>query len=81
MELVLSGLRISVERASAREGTRRTGWLRREPETPLTRALRFERDRAALTFLDPRLLDDVGLTEEDVARGVPFREPAGRTAR
>lgn len=78
MELVLSGLRISVERAPPRRPAR----SRRQAETPFTRALRFEADRARLATLDPRLLDDVGLTEEDVARSVPFREPAlGRTFR
>ena len=76
MELVLSGLRISVERAPPR----RPAWPRQAPETPLARALRFERDRARLASLDPHLLGDLGLTPEDVARGVPFREPTARRA-
>ena len=74
MELVLSGLRISVERAPLQRLAR----PRREPETPFARALRFEADRARLAALEPRLLDDVGLTPEDVTHGVPFCEPATR---
>jgi len=37
------------------------------------RAERFLSDRRHLLELDRRLLDDVGLTREDVLRNVPFR--------
>ncbi len=36
------------------------------------RALRYLADRRHLMELDARLLGDVGLTREDVVRGVPF---------
>ncbi len=38
------------------------------------RAQRFLTDRHHLMELDARLLSDVGLTREDVARGVPFNK-------
>ena len=37
------------------------------------RMLRWVRDRRHLREIDDRLLRDVGLTREDVRRGVPFR--------
>ena len=41
-----------------------------------TRALRWFADRRHLLEMDDRLLRDVGLTREDVRRGVPFRDVA-----
>lgn len=76
MELVLSGYRISVARDAPPTRRRATG----PGETPIARAVRLLEDRARLASLDPRLLADIGLTPEDVARGVPFREPATRRA-
>ncbi len=45
------------------------------------RAPRFLADRRHLIELDARLLSDVGLTREDVARGVPFRPDAEDAAK
>lgn len=39
------------------------------------RAIRWIEDRRRLAALDERLLRDIGLTPEDVAREVPFRRP------
>lgn len=44
------------------------------------RAPRFFADRHHLLKLDARLLSDVGLTREDVVRGVPFLHGAESTA-
>lgn len=41
-------------------------------ESAFARMLRMAADRDHLRELDPRLLRDVGLTQEDVVRGVPF---------
>ena len=46
-------------------------WLEVQGEL-CRRAQRFLTDRRHLMELDARLLSDVGLTREDVARGVPF---------
>lgn len=48
----------------------------RQPgETSFERELRFAADRIRLQRLDDRLLDDVGLDREAVARGLPFHDP------
>jgi uncharacterized protein YjiS (DUF1127 family) len=57
------------EQAGSRSWTPRTGPA---GETELARMLRWHRDRRSLVDLEPRLLRDVGLTAQDVARGKPF---------
>ncbi|MBI0539635.1 DUF1127 domain-containing protein [Roseomonas sp. KE2513] len=42
------------------------------PEGRWTRTLRWFADRRHLKEMDTRMLRDVGLTPEDVRRGVPF---------
>jgi uncharacterized protein YjiS (DUF1127 family) len=44
-------------------------------EGALARASRWIGDRQRLVELDDRLLRDLGLTREDVRRGLPFRHP------
>jgi hypothetical protein len=61
---------------SATTLTFRLPFRTRDPgsESVFARACRLLADRRHLAELDPRLLRDVGLTSEDVARGVPFME-------
>ncbi len=54
----------------------RVSWLRfwfAAQRDGCRRAERFLSDRRHLLEVDGRLLDDVGLTREDVLRNVPFR--------
>lgn len=44
-------------------------------EGRLARALRWSADRDQLAELDGHLLRDVGLTRQDVERGLPFNLP------
>ncbi|MFC0388175.1 DUF1127 domain-containing protein [Muricoccus vinaceus] len=78
MELVLPGYRITVERQEPGRHWGRPGG----PcgETPFCQALRWAEDRARLAAMDPRLLDDIGLTPEEVACGAPFQAAFGRRA-
>ncbi len=75
-------LYMPADRAGNARLTRRVQlWLAAQGER-CRRAQRFLTDRHHLMELDARLLSDVGLTREDVARGVPFlhQAPDVRTA-
>lgn len=65
-------LYMPTDRAGNARLTRRVRiWLAAQGEQ-CRRAQRFLTDRRHLMELDARLLSDVGLTREDVTRGVPF---------